>query len=169
MDWRRNRHSACAVYGVGFSAPSGFSDGNYSITARFSRADGLSTGGMVRAAGVPVGQIEELRLDENFRAVVVLRIDDGVVLDSEATASIVTDGLFGQKFIQLDIGGSDAVIGEGEEIIFTEDSLVLEDLLELIISRAKTVAPRRRRRQNGETSHEAAVWWKRYSARWWSL
>ena len=117
--------------------PSGFSDGNYSITARFSRADGLSTGGMVRAAGVPVGQIEELRLDENFRAVVVLRIDDGVVLDSEATASIVTDGLFGQKFIQLDIGGSDAVIGEGEEIIFTEDSLVLEDLLELIISRAK--------------------------------
>ena len=119
--------------------PSVFSDGSYSINARFSRADGLSAGGMVRAAGVPVGQIEELRLDENFRALVVLRIEDGVVLDSEATASIVTDGLFGQKFIQLDIGGSDAVIGEGQEIAFTEESVVLEDLLELIISRAKQV------------------------------
>ncbi|MDH3738492.1 MAG: MlaD family protein [Alphaproteobacteria bacterium] len=119
--------------------PNRLSDGSYSITARFSRADGLSTGGMVRAAGVPVGEIEELRLDDNFRAVIVLRLDDGVVLDSDATASIVTDGLFGQKFIQLDIGGSDAVIGEGQEITFTEDSLVLEDLLELIISRAKQV------------------------------
>lgn len=122
------------VFGV-----NGLSDGNYQISARFSRADGLSTGGMVRAAGIPVGQIEELHLDEDFRAIVVLRIDDGVVLDTEATASIVTDGLFGQKFIQLDIGGSDEVIGEGQEIIFTEDSLVLEDLLELIISRAKQV------------------------------
>jgi phospholipid/cholesterol/gamma-HCH transport system substrate-binding protein len=126
----------------------GLSDGSYQISARFSRADGLSTGGMVRAAGVPVGQIEELHLGEDFRALVVLRIDDGVVLDTEATASIVTDGLFGQKFIQLDIGGSDEVIGEGQEITFTEDSLVLEDLLELIISRAKQV-----RRK----SHDAAT------------
>ena len=76
---------------------SGFSDGTYEIKARFSRADGLSTGSTVRAAGVPVGQIEELRLDNNFRAVTVLRIDNGVVLDTDATASIVTDGLFGKN------------------------------------------------------------------------
>ena len=117
--------------------PFRFGDNSYEVIARFSRADGLAVGSMVRAAGVPVGQIEELRLDENFRAVAVLRIDKGVELDTEATASIVTDGLFGQKFIQLDGGGSDAVIGNGQEIAFTEDSLVLEDLLELIISRAK--------------------------------
>lgn len=129
----------------------GLSDGSYQISARFSRADGLSTGGMVRAAGVPVGQIEELNLDEDFRAIVVLRIDDGVVLDTEATASIVTDGLFGQKFIQLDIGGSDEVIGEGQEIVFTEDSLVLEDLLELIISRAKQV---RRKSDDAATENQ---------------
>ena len=112
---------------------------SYDVTARFSRADGLSTGSQVQAAGVPVGRIEELRLDENFRAVTVLRIEKGVVLDADSTASIVTDGLFGEKFIQLDVGGSDAVIGDGQEITYTEDSLVLEDLLELIISRAKQV------------------------------
>lgn len=117
--------------------PTRFSDDSYAITARFNRADGLNVGGLVRAAGVPVGEIKELRLDKNFRAVTVLRIDNGVILDAEATASIVTDGLFGQKFIQLDIGGSDTVIGDGKEITFTEDSLVLDDLLGLIISRAK--------------------------------
>lgn len=117
--------------------PNRFSDGTYSVTARFSRADGLSTGSIVQAAGVPVGKIEELRLDENFRATAVLRIDGGVELDSDATASILTDGLFGQKFILLDIGAGDSIIGDGQEISFTEDSLVLDDLLELIISRAK--------------------------------
>jgi phospholipid/cholesterol/gamma-HCH transport system substrate-binding protein len=114
-----------------------FSDGSYEVTARFSRADGLSTGGIVRAAGVPVGKIKELRLDENFRAISVLRIDDNVELDNDATAAIVTDGLFGQKIIQLDIGGGEFVIGDGQEIFHTEDSLILDDLLELIISRAK--------------------------------
>jgi phospholipid/cholesterol/gamma-HCH transport system substrate-binding protein len=117
--------------------PTRFGDGTYSVTARFSRADGLSVGSIVQAAGVPVGKIEELRLDENFRAIAVLRIDDSVELDSDATAAILTDGLFGQKFIQLDIGGGDTVIGDGQEIAYTEDSLVLDDLLELIISRAK--------------------------------
>jgi phospholipid/cholesterol/gamma-HCH transport system substrate-binding protein len=140
--------TALVVLVVLVFSQSAFSDGHYQISARFSRADGLSTGSMVRAAGVPVGQIEELHLDENFRALAVLKIEDGVVLDTDATASIVTDGLFGQKFIQLDIGGSDAVIGEGKEITFTEDSLVLEDLLELIISRAKQV----RRKAKGTTT-----------------
>jgi phospholipid/cholesterol/gamma-HCH transport system substrate-binding protein len=117
--------------------PNRFNDSTYEITARFSRADGLSTGSIVRAAGVPVGKVEELRLDKNFRATAVLSIDKGVELDSDATASIVTDGLFGQKFIQLDIGAGEAIIGAGQEIAFTEDSLVLDDLLGLIISRAK--------------------------------
>ena len=80
--------------------PSRFDDGNYEVSARFGRADGLAAGSTVRAAGVPVGEIKELRLDENFRAIAVLRIEDGVVLDTDATASIVTDGLFGKKFIR---------------------------------------------------------------------
>ncbi len=134
--------TALVVIVVLVFARSGFSDGSYEITARFNHADGLSAGSIVRAAGVPVGQVEELRLDENFRAIAVLRIDDGVVLDTDATASIETDGLFGQKFIQLDIGGGDALIGEGQEIAITQDSLVLEDLLALIISRAKQVRRR---------------------------
>ena len=131
-------------------APGGFAKDSYEITARFNRADGIKVGDTVWAAGVPVGRIEELRLDENFRVVVLLRIDNDVVLDTDATASIITDGLFGEKFIQLDIGGGDAVIGAGKEISYTESSLVLEDLLELIISRAKQV-----RRRASDTATES--------------
>ncbi len=124
--------------------PARFEDGRYDVTAQFSSADGLSVGGLVRAAGVPVGEIKELHLDENFRAVAVLRIDDSVELDAEASASIVTDGLFGAKFIQLDVGASDLRIRDGGQIAFTEDSLILDDLLELIISQAKKAKQARR-------------------------
>ena len=122
--------------------PTRFADGSYGVNARFNRADGLAVGGIVRAAGVPVGQIEEIRLDDNLRALVTLRIEDRVVLDSDASASIVTDGLFGSKFVQLDVGAGETNIGEGQEIAFTEDSLVLDDLLALIISRAKQARAR---------------------------
>lgn len=118
-------------------SPTRLSAGSYEITARFNRADGIKTGSVVRAAGVDVGQIQELKLDENFRAIAVMRIDSHVVLDTDATASIVTDGLFGDKFVQLDVGAGDEVIGNGQEIAFTQDSLVLDDLLDLIIRRAR--------------------------------
>jgi len=117
--------------------PTPLGDGSYEVSARFSRADGLRVGSTVQAAGVPVGKVQALRLDENYRAVATLKIDSGVVLDSDATASIVTDGLFGDKFIQLDVGAGDREIGNGEEITYTEDALVLDDLLELIIGRAR--------------------------------
>lgn len=121
-----------AVFG-----PSPIDGGTYEVSARFSRADGLRVGSIVRAAGVPVGKVRELRLDNHFRAVADMQIDKNVELDTEATAAIVTDGLFGKKFVQLDIGGGDKMIGNGGEIAYTEGALILDDLLELIVSRAR--------------------------------
>ncbi len=111
--------------------------GTYEVTARFGKADGLNVGSEVRAAGVPVGDVTALQLDNDQRAVVTLRIDDTVVLDLDATASIVTDGLFGPKFVRLDIGAADALIEPGGEIVFTEEAVIVDDLLQLIIERGR--------------------------------
>ncbi len=118
-------------------SPAGSVVGTIDITARFNRADGVRVGTLVRAAGVDVGQVEELDLDEDFRAVTVLRINSDIVLDSDASAAIVSDSLFGGKFIRLDVGAGDGEIGNGQEIVFTQDAVVLDDLLELIISQAR--------------------------------
>lgn len=112
-------------------------DGRYEIKARFSRVDGLNVGADVRAAGIEVGNVTELMLDEAGRAVAIMRIDLSVQLDTEASAAIVTESLFGQKFVQLDIGGSDDFIQPGGEIVFTEEALILDDLLELILVRGR--------------------------------
>ena len=113
------------------------SAGTYELTARFGKVDGLDVGSEIRAAGIPVGEVVGLRLDTEQRAVVVLRIDDSVELDLDATASVVTDGLFGPKFVRLGIGGADEVIAPGGEIAFTEEAVIVEDLLQLIIERGR--------------------------------
>ncbi|MBT5945549.1 MAG: hypothetical protein HOG93_13115, partial [Rhodospirillaceae bacterium] len=52
--------------------------------------------------------------------------------------AIVTDGIFGGKLVRVDIGGADRIIGDGGRISYTEDAVVLDDLLGLIVSRAKS-------------------------------
>ncbi len=112
-------------------------DGQYDLVARFTRIDGLTIGSEVRAAGVPVGTVSALSLDEFRQAVAVLRIDNIVQLDTDASAVIATDGLFGAKFVRLDIGGGDEIIQPGGEIVFTQEAMIVEDLLELIVSRGR--------------------------------
>lgn len=112
-------------------------DGHYDLVARFTRIDGLTIGSEVRAAGVPVGTVSAVSLDENNRAVAVLRVQNIVQLDTDASAVIATDGLFGSKFVRLDIGGGDDMIEPGGEVVFTQEAMIVEDLLQLIISRGR--------------------------------
>lgn len=109
-------------------------DGRYELHATFGRVDGLKIGGTVMAAGVPVGKVTSLKLTDDYRAEAVLRVDRDVRLDVDSTAAVVTDGLFGQKFVRLDIGGADRMIADGGTIGRTEEPVIIDDLLEQIIS-----------------------------------
>lgn len=109
-------------------------DGRYELHATFGKVDGLKPGGAVLAAGVPVGKVVSMRLTRDFRVATVMRIDDGVQLDVDSTAAVVTDGLFGEKFVRLDIGGADAMIADGGMIGRTEEPVIIDDLLGRIIS-----------------------------------
>ncbi len=120
-----------------FSGAKLANDGHYDLIARFTRVDGLAVGSEVRAAGVPVGSVSALSLDENNQAIAVLRVSDIVQVDTDASAAIATDGLFGAKFVRLDIGGGDDMIAAGGEIVFTQEAMIVEDLLELIIGRGR--------------------------------
>ncbi len=112
-------------------------DGQYDLIARFTRIDGLGIGSEVRAAGVPVGTVSAVSLDENNQAVTVLRVKKFVQVDTDASAVIATDGLFGAKFVRLDIGGGDDMIQPGGEIVFTQEAMIVEDLLQLIVNRGR--------------------------------
>lgn len=109
----------------------------YRIDASFQRVDGLEVGSPVQAAGVTVGRVSALELSEGFRVRTSLEIDADIELDTDASAAIVTDGIFGGKLISIDIGGGENTIKDGGSISFTEDAVILDDLFALIIAQAR--------------------------------
>ncbi len=107
--------------------------GGYLIQAHFHRIDGLTAGAEVTLAGTPVGRVADVALDEKLEAEVTLRITTTVPLPTDTTAAIKTRGLLGGKFVSLAPGGALDNIPPGGRILYTQDSLVLEDLLQRVV------------------------------------
>jgi phospholipid/cholesterol/gamma-HCH transport system substrate-binding protein len=113
-------------------------DEGYEIAARFDDISGLKVRSPVTMAGVTIGRVKDIRFDnQTFQAVVTLRIEDSYseVLPKDTSASIYTAGLLGEKYVGLEPGGAMKVLGQGDEIKLTQDSLVLEKLIGQFISR----------------------------------
>jgi phospholipid/cholesterol/gamma-HCH transport system substrate-binding protein len=111
----------------------------YPLLARFHKAEGVAIGTDVRLSGVVVGKIVGQTLDNQFRAVLTLQIDDQIKLPTDSDAAIETDGLLGSKFVSLQPGGDEKILKPGEEIAITQDSLAVSDLLDMIISQAESM------------------------------
>lgn len=109
----------------------------YPLIARFHKAEGVAVGTDVRLAGMVVGEISAQSLDDQFRAVLTLHLRPSVQLPKDSNASIQTDSLLGAKFVALQPGGDDQNLKPGAEIAFTQDSLAVQDLLDMIISQAE--------------------------------
>jgi phospholipid/cholesterol/gamma-HCH transport system substrate-binding protein len=91
----------------------------------------------VRIAGLNAGRVARMALDERYRALVTLEFSGNVGLPEDSSAMILTDGLFGQKFIEVQPGGADAMLKSGGRISYVQDSVILEDLINTIVARAK--------------------------------
>lgn len=123
------------AYSVGGKGPAK-SEG-YLLQARFSKADGVAVGTAVRLSGVRVGRVVDLKLDPSFRAVTTIQLAPTIGLTADTAAAIQTDGLLGAKYIDLKPGGDERVLKPGEEIAYTQDSVVVEDLLRMIIDQGR--------------------------------
>lgn len=107
-----------------------FGEGYYLLDARFDSVSGLKTGAQVDMAGVEIGQVADIRLDNERKvAVVQLKIREGIMLTDDVIASVKTSGLIGDKYIRLTPGGSDRILKPGGMIIDTESALDIEELV----------------------------------------
>ncbi len=102
----------------------------YRLEARFDNMGGLKLRAPVRAAGVVVGRVEQVRLDsKTYEAVVTLRIENGYRFPKDTIASILTSGLLGEVYIGLDAGGDPQNLEDGARIAKTQSGVVLEKLI----------------------------------------
>ena len=101
---------------------------SYLVSAVFSTVTGLTQGASVEIAGVRVGRVTEIKL-EDYDAVVTLRLNSEIKLQEDAIASIKTSGLIGAKYIRITPGGSDRLIAPGGRIRDVENPVDFEDLI----------------------------------------
>ena len=105
-------------------------DNFYTLDARFKSVSGLKTGTQVEIAGVPVGRVDTILLDQDREmAVVRLKIQKGITLTDDVIASIKTSGLIGDRYIKLTPGGSDKILKPGDQITETESPRDIEELI----------------------------------------
>lgn len=69
--------------------------------AEFTNANGVKTGDFVRIAGVEVGQVKGLRVNDDALAVIEFTADDTVVLTDATRAVIRYDNLIGGRYLEL--------------------------------------------------------------------
>lgn len=108
----------------------------FQLTAAFYRTDGLTTGSDVRLAGMKVGEVDDLDLDPDYRVIATLHLSPGTQIPADSAAIIETDGLMGGKYIELQPGGEEDMLRHGQRIEYTQDSVVIEELLARIIAQA---------------------------------
>jgi phospholipid/cholesterol/gamma-HCH transport system substrate-binding protein len=107
-----------------------FNNDEYVINAKFTSASGLREGAYVEMAGVTVGKVKRIKFDpESYLAIVSMSLPKTILIPDDSIASIRTAGIIGDKFIKISAGGSEDYVEDGMEIIETEPSINLEELI----------------------------------------
>lgn len=113
-----------------------FHSDQYTVNARFASITGLKEGAGVEIAGVKVGKVSRIDLD-NYEAIIELLLDPQVKIQEDSIATIRTKGIIGDKYVKIMPGGSEEYIKPGGEILETESSLELEELVSKYIFEKK--------------------------------
>jgi phospholipid/cholesterol/gamma-HCH transport system substrate-binding protein len=110
----------------------------YTVSAKFDNIGGLKPRAPVRSAGVTVGRVKSISLDQKtFQGLVRLEIDNHVKFPKDTSAKILTSGLLGDQYIGLEPGADEKELADRDVIKQTQSAVVLENLIgQLIFNRA---------------------------------
>jgi phospholipid/cholesterol/gamma-HCH transport system substrate-binding protein len=119
------------VTGAGFLGP------KYRLKTFLPEVSGLSTGAPVRLDGVDIGNVEAIKLvprvpgkapDRMHNIEVDIRIDRKFQSDvlTDSTASLITEGLLGNRYVTIQRGYTGVPLKEGQAIPGTEEKAIKE-------------------------------------------
>jgi phospholipid/cholesterol/gamma-HCH transport system substrate-binding protein len=105
-------------------------DDTYTLQAQFSKVTGLRPGNPVSMLGLEIGRVGDMSINqEDLRAVVALHIRKDIVVYDDAIASIKTEGLIGDRYLDIDPGGAGDPLRPGDTITETESPVDLQELI----------------------------------------
>ncbi len=102
------------------------------LFATFNKIDGLNIGDNVMISGISVGFVNDIILDNSYPKISMM-VNENLKITRDSSISIQTDGLFGSKFLVIEIGGEQQYLKSMDSFSYVEDSILLQDLLDNII------------------------------------
>lgn len=112
------------------TSPLGGGGTNYEVFARFRSVEGVAIGSDVRMAGVKVGSVTSLDLDqETYLATTRFAVENLVKIPDDSEVAIASEGLLGGAYVEIVPGVSDFMLDEGDEILNTQSAVSLLNLL----------------------------------------
>jgi phospholipid/cholesterol/gamma-HCH transport system substrate-binding protein len=117
-------------YSTAHERAGGMMDGIYQVTAVFDNIGGLKPGDNVMISGVKIGVVDGIELDPKiYRARVQFSMSDSIKLARDSSARIASESLLGGKYLDIQPGGDDVDLKNGDIISMTQSATNLEDLL----------------------------------------
>ena len=107
-----------------------FKNDGFQLHARFENIDGIVTGSKVKLSGVNIGTVKSISLEpESYYAFITMDFDKKFSFPDDTEASVQLEGLLGGSYISILPGGSDIMLLNGQEILYTQGSTSLLNLM----------------------------------------
>ena len=107
-----------------------FKNDSFRLIARFDNVEGIVTGSKVKLSGVNIGTVQNISLEpDNFYALITMEFDGEYSFPDDTEASVQMEGLLGGSYISILPGGSDIFLSNNQEIIYTQGSTSLLNLM----------------------------------------
>ena len=124
---------ACAGYlAIGLGGLEVGRSNFYEVYAEFDNISGLKHGASVEIAGVKIGEVSSITLDDST-AVVTLKINNDIKLRRDDMPLIRTKGIIGDRYVKISRGASQDFVKSGEHITETESVVDFEDIIGKIV------------------------------------
>jgi len=110
----------------------------YVLYATFNDIGGLDQKSKIKIAGVDAGVVDRVDL-VNGRARLTLRMDTGIILYSDATATIKSRGLLGDKYLAVTTGTKEPPLKTGDTITNAYEMVNIDDAVKKMSSIAESI------------------------------
>lgn len=101
---------------------------SYRLRARFETASELKVGDRVKMAGVEIGKVESIKLDNN-KVEVLMKLRPDVAVKTDSVATIRFAGLMGQNFVSINFGSPNSPKLEPMSIVATAEQADLNTIM----------------------------------------
>ncbi len=109
----------------------------YIVNVNFQDIEGINLQSKVRVAGVNIGKIISIELSGAFKSHLKLAISSDVKLPIDSAIMVESDGIFGEKYLEVLPGAEDYNIQNNGYITYAQDAMRITSVLERVVEYVK--------------------------------